>query len=262
MEETASGLKTGLAAAWYNTIAFLPKLAVFLIILIVGYFFSKLLASLFDKLLERIGFDRVVERGGIKRALARTNYDASDLLSRILFYTVFLFVLQLAFGVFGPNPISDLLTRVISFLPNIFVAIVIVVIAAAIGRAVRDVVGSLLAGVSYGRFLANLASIGIITLGIFAALDQLNIAPAIVNGLFYAMLFIVAGSATIAIGGGGVIPMRAEWDRLLNRMHAEAPRLRSELASAPTRSAEWERRAETTVAEAGTPPPRPLGSHN
>jgi hypothetical protein len=263
MEQTSINLRNGLEAAWYTTASFLPKFVMFLAILVLGYLLARFLAKLFDKILERVGFDRLVERGGIKRALARTRYDASDLLSKILFYTVFLFVLQLAFGVFGPNPISDLLTRVIAFLPSIFVAIVILIIASAIAKGVKDIVGSMLAGVSYGRVIANAASITILMIGIFAALNQIGIAPAIVNGLFYAMLAVVAGSAIIAIGGGGVIPMRREWERALDRLHTEAPRLRAEVRNAPEQAeAQVREYADRAEAAVNSPTPRPFGSHN
>ena len=62
--------------------------------------------------LERVGFDRMVERGRLRQAV---------------FWAVMLFVLQLAFGVFGSNPISELLRGLIAYLPNVFVAILIVV---------------------------------------------------------------------------------------------------------------------------------------
>ena len=205
-----------------------PTLLAFLAILVIGYIVAKVIAKAIDKVLERVGFDRWVERGGVKKALDRSRYDASDILSKIVFYALFLFVLQLAFGVWGPNPISDLIQGVISFLPRLFVAIVIVVIASAIAAAVREIIDASLGGLSYGRMLANGSSVAIIAIGVFAALNQLRIAPAIVNGLFYALLAVVAGSAIIAIGGGGIAPMRSKWEQALDRVESEAPRLRAE----------------------------------
>jgi hypothetical protein len=200
----------------------LPRLIAFLAILLIGWFVAKAIARIVDKVLERVGFDRAVERGGIGRALEPTQYDASSLLAKIVFYTLMLFVLQLAFGIFGPNPISELLFGVIAFLPRIFVAIVIIVVASAIAAAVRDIVSASLGGMSYGRVLANVASGVILVIGVFAALSQLRIAPAIVNGLFYALLAIIAGSAIIAIGGGGIVPMRRRWERALDKLEDEA----------------------------------------
>ena len=68
--------------------------------------------------------------------------------------------------------------------------------------------------------------------GVFAALNQLQIAPAIVNGLFYAALAIVAGSAIIAIGGGGIAPMQQRWQRALQRYDEEKPRMQQQMQAA------------------------------
>jgi membrane protein required for beta-lactamase induction len=64
--------------------------------------------------------------------------------------------------------------------------------------------------------------------GIAAALNQVEIAPEIVNGLFYAMLALIVGVGIVAIGGGGIQPMRERWQRALLRMDQEAPRMRQE----------------------------------
>jgi hypothetical protein len=228
----------GVTNAWNHIITFVPKLLGFLVILVIGYFIAKAVEKILDKLLERVGFDRVVERGGVKTALARSKFDASDILARIVFYAIMLLVLQLAFGVFGPNPISDLIKGVIAYLPRLFVAIVIIVIAAAIASAIRQILGSLLGGLSYGNVLATAAFVAIFAIGLFAALDELQIAPAIVHGLFYAILAIIVGVAIVAVGGAGIVPMRRIWERSLTRVEAEGPRIRAQARGAhqnPTR---------------------------
>lgn len=222
-----------LERAWENTLEVLPKVALFLLILIVGWIIAKAVARILETLLEKVGFDGWVERGGIKRAMAKSEFDASDLLAKIVFYGLFLIVLQLAFGVFGDNPVSDLIDGLVAYLPNVFVAILIIVIAAYIAAAVRDITRSSLGALSYGDTLATLAYVAILVVGIFAALDQLEIAPAIVNGLFYALLAIVAGSLIIAIGGGGIQPMRSRWEAWLSKAEAEAPRIAAARDSAP-----------------------------
>jgi hypothetical protein len=221
-------IRGGLEEAWSRIVTFAPKLGAFLLILLIGYFVAKVIQKVLTKILGRVGFDRLVERGGIGRALERSQFDASDILSKLVFWVIFLFVLQLAFGVFGPNPISTLLFGIIAFLPKLFVAIVILVIAGALAAFVREVVATALGGLSYGRILATIAMAAVWFVGIAAALNQIEIAPAIVNGLFYAVLALVAGSAIIAIGGGGIMPMRERWQRALARMDMEAPKIRDE----------------------------------
>jgi hypothetical protein len=218
----------GLEKAWDAIITFLPKFLAFLLILGVGYFVAKAIETLLDRILERLGFDRLVERGGIKRALASSKLDASSILARIVFYLAFLFVLQLAFSVFGPNPITDLLEGIIAFLPNLFVAVVIVVITAAAATAAKTVLESLLGGLSYGRGLSWVAAALIWVVGVAAALNQIEIAPAIVNGLFYAILALIVGVGIVAVGGGGIQPMREWWERFLTKVDQEAPRMRQQ----------------------------------
>lgn len=218
----------GIENAWSDIASFVPKFLGFLVVLLVGYFVAKAIAKIVDKVLERVGFDRAVERGGVKQALSKSKYDASDIFEGV-FWTLFLFVLQLAFGVFGANPVSELLASVVAFLPKVFVAIVIVVVASAIAAAVKELVGNALGGLSYGPTLATAASVAILVLGVFAALNQLEIAPAIVNGLFYALLAVVVGSAIVAIGGGGIQPMRTRWEQALAKYDEEKTNVRREL---------------------------------
>ncbi|HEV2768012.1 MAG TPA: hypothetical protein VGV63_09955 [Acidimicrobiales bacterium] len=227
----AVDLGQGVEDAFRSVTVFVPKLLGFLAILVIGYFVAKVIGRVANAALERVGFDRAVERGGIKKALSRSDYDASDILGKVIFYALFLLVLQLAFGVFGPNPVSQLLNGVIAYLPKVIAAIIIIVVAAAIAAAAKGLIENSLGGLSYGRPLAVTASAAILAVGVFAALSQLQIAPEIVTGLFYALLAVVAGSAIIAIGGGGIQPMRSRWEQALNRIEQEAPQAREHMRS-------------------------------
>jgi hypothetical protein len=226
-----SSLRDSFTTLLDTIVQFLPKLVGFLLILIIGYFIAKALQKIINKVLEKVGFDHAVERGGIKKALAQSQYDASDILAKIVFYAVMLFVLSTAFGVFGQNPISDYLSAIIGYLPKVFVAILILVIASAIAAGAKLLVQNTLGGLSYGRILANVASTVILALGVIAALDQLEIAQNVVNAVLYATLAAVVGIAVVAIGGGGIAPMRQRWESTLAKVEAEAPNARREAQS-------------------------------
>jgi hypothetical protein len=215
-----------------DIVTFLPKLLLAAIILVVGYFIAKALEKLLVKVLEKVGFDRAVERGGIKRALQNSSYDASQILAKIVFYAVMLFVLSTAFGVFGQNPISDYLSAIIGYLPKVFVAILILVIAAAIAAAVKLVVQNSLGSLGYARTLATAASTVVLALGVIAALNQLEIAQNVVNAVLYAVLVAVVGVVVVAVGGGGIVPMRQRWENALSKVEAEAPNVRREVQQA------------------------------
>jgi hypothetical protein len=247
----------GLSNAWSNVAAFVPKLAAALLIILVGYLIARVVAGVLNKVLERIGFDRAVERGGIKQALAKSKYDPFDIIAKVVFWLIFLVTLQLAFGVFGPNPISDLLRGLIAYLPNVLVAILIVVVAAAIAKAVSDLLSSLLSSVTGGPLMAKGAGIAILVFGAFAALDQLKIAPRIVTGLWYAILAILVGSAVVSIGGGGIKPMQRYWERATAKAEQRGPQLRQE--ATPSSAAADDRPAYTGATKQFRPqrPSRP-----
>ena len=219
----------------WNTVAtFVPKLVAFLIILIVGWIIAKLLAKAVNAVLERVGFDRAVERGGVRKALAKSKYDPSDVVAKLVYYALLLFVLQAAFGVFGPNPISTLLTQIITFLPALVVAIVIVVIAAAIAAVVRELISNTLGGLSYGRVLATIASVFVLGLGVIAALNQVGVATTVTTPILVAVLATVGGILVVGVGGGLIDPMRDRWRQWLATAEVESATIRQQVRSAPS----------------------------
>jgi hypothetical protein len=219
----ASGaLPRPVSDALRTVVRFVPKFVAFLVILVIGWIVARLLLKGVDAVLERVGFDRWVERGGIKTALARSRYDASDIVARLVYYAVLLFTLQLAFGVWGRNPVSDLLRGIIAWLPRAFVAVIIVVVASAIAGAVRDIIAGAIGGLSYGRALANVASWFIIAIGIIAALNQIGVATTVTTPILIAVLATIAGILIVGVGGGLVRPMQHRMERWIDRASAES----------------------------------------
>ena len=199
----------------------IPKILVFLLVLVIGWIVAKVLSRLVDMILRRVKFDHFVERGVVGQALARSNTDATTLIAKIVYYAILLVALQMAFGVWGPNPISTMLDAVVGWLPKAIVAIIIIVVASAIARVVKDLINGAIGGLSYGPFLASVASIIIIALGVIAAVNQVGIAASITQPVLYTVL--LTGGAVIAIGvGGGLIrPMQERWERMLSAAERE-----------------------------------------
>lgn len=231
---------------------FVPRLLLFLVILLIGFVVAKALAKAVSAVLTRVGFDRAIERGGIGRMLESSSYDASDILAKIVYYAILLFTLQLAFSAFGPNPISELLTGVIAFLPRAFVAIVIVVVAAAISAAVKGLIQNTLGGLSYGKVLANIAGVFILGLGVIAALNQVGIATTVTTPVLVAVLATIGGILVVGVGGGLVKPMQSRWERYLGTVEDEAPKMRAHVAASP--SVEDQARDAARQARAATQP--------
>jgi hypothetical protein len=227
-------MQDALTSALTAVVEFVPKLIGFLLILIIGYIIAKVIAKAIGGILEKVGFDKAVERGGVKKALDKSKFDASDIIGKLVFYTLMLFVLQLAFGVFGPNPISDLITGVIAFLPKLIVAIIIIVVASAIAAAVGTLIQGTLGGLSYGKILASIASGFILFLGVIAALNQIEVATSVTTPILITVLAIVAGVIIIGAGGGLIKPMQTRWEGYLTKAEDEAPKVKETAENAPS----------------------------
>jgi len=227
---------------------FVPKLVAFLLILLIGLFVAKLIAKAIGKVLEKVGFNRAVERAGAKKALEKSTLEASDIVGKLVYYSLALFVLQLAFGVFGPNPISALITAVIAFLPKVIVAVIVVVVAAAIAAAVKTLIQGTLGALSYGKALANIAAVFILGLGVIAALNQVEVATTVTTPVLIAVLATVAGVIIVGAGGGLVKPMQTRWESYLSTAEAEAPKLRQQADNAADVKEQARQGAETAKA--------------
>src|SRR5215469_4490900 len=109
----------GVSSAWTSVANFVPKLVAFLVIFFIGWIIARVLAKVVERVLRKVGFDSVVERGGMQGMLERSKYDASGLIAKVVYYAILLIALEMAFGVFGANPISNILTSVVGWLPKL-----------------------------------------------------------------------------------------------------------------------------------------------
>jgi hypothetical protein len=221
-----------LAQLWRTLATVAPKAALFAAILAVGYIVARVISSAITKLLLRAGFNRLVDKAGLDRVF-RTG-TASQLAGKLAYLAVLLVVLQLAFGVFGPNPVSSLITSVIAYLPRIAVALALVVIAGILAGHVRALVYGLIGHLSYGRPLAQAASVFVIALGVIAALSQVGVALTVTLPVLIAALGTAAGILVVGVGGGLIKPAQQRWERLLEATEVQVDEVEVDEATTQT----------------------------
>ncbi|MEV4203823.1 mechanosensitive ion channel family protein [Nocardia salmonicida] len=222
----AIDFQQGLTDAWSSVAQFVPKAVAFIAILLVGWIIAKVVAKIVNAVLERVGFDKLVERGELRNMMSRSKYDASDIIAKIAYYAILLIALQIGFAVFGPNPVSALLTSIVAWLPRAVIAIVIVVIAAAIAHAVSDLISNVLGGLSYGKMLGRIAAVFIWGIGIIAALNQIGVATSVTTPILIAVLATIGGILVVGVGGGLVRPMEQRWSNWLGNLESEMPAIK------------------------------------
>lgn len=207
---------------------FIPKLIGFLIILLVGYFIAKAVAKILDKVLERVHFDEAVEKGPVKQALSRSQYDASDIVSKLVFYAIFIPVLSAAIGTLGIQALQAPLAAFIALIPKIIVAVILVVLGGVVAGAVKKLIEGTLGGLSYAKVLGDVVGVLVLLGFLKAALDEVGVATDVTGPVLIALLATVAGILIVGVGGAMIGPMQSRVENLLSKAEAEAGNVRRE----------------------------------
>jgi flagellar biosynthesis protein FliQ len=180
--------------AFSSLMTFVPRLLGACLILLIGYFVAKALGKLVTKLLNRLGFNHWMDRAGVSGVLQRsgTGLTAADVLGKVVFWFVFLITFTMFASALGVPEISAFMSSMLSYVPRIFAAIVILCLAALFANFVAMIVR----GATGNETLAKVGRYAILVYAAFAALTQLGIATHLTGNT----LLIVLGGASLAAG--------------------------------------------------------------
>ena len=200
-------LLLSLAGVLALVLNFIPRLIGFLVILLIGWIVASALARTATFLLRKMGFEHLSTRIGLTRLEQRmgTRIDSAAILGKIVYWFVFLIFLVPAVDALGLATISNLLGQIIEYLPNVFVAILVLFLGMLAAKFVGDMVRNVVSNRNPGSAdtLGNIARFLIIGFAALVALQQLNIAPALVTILFAAIVGSAALATALAFGLGG-----------------------------------------------------------
>jgi Conserved TM helix len=188
-------------------LAFIPRLLGFLVILLVGWIIAALFGRAVTFLLRKVGFDRLADRIGITRFEQRmgVRMDAAGILGRLVFWFILLIFLVPAADALGLPTVSNVLNSLVAYIPNVFVAILVLFLGVLAATVVADLVRGAVASANIGNpnIFAGIARWAIIGFAALIALEQLKIAPALIIELFGAVVLAVALAFGLAFGLGG-----------------------------------------------------------
>ncbi len=198
---------TSIAAALALLLGAIPKVIGFAVILIIGWIIASALATAVAAILRTVKFNDLAQRAGISGFVQRmgVHTDAAGFLANIVKWFVRLIVLVTAFDALGLPAVSQVLQQILLWLPNLVVALVVLVIAGLAANALAGLVRGATAESGLGNpdLLAMIARVAVWAFGIVIAVNQIGIATTIVNTLFMATVGAVAVAFALAFGLGG-----------------------------------------------------------
>jgi len=203
--------------------AFLPRLLVAIGVLVVGWLVAKAARFTVVKAMRAFNFHVLTERAGIDGFLQQggTEKDTTDLFGAIIYWLVILAALIVAFNGLGLTQVTDLLTRVLLFLPKVLVALVLLIFGAYFGRFVGQAVTSHLrsAQISDAELLGHGVQYVIVAFVVLLAVDHLDIGGGLIQHTFLILLSGLVLALALSFGLGG----RERAARLLERWFPNDP---------------------------------------
>lgn len=191
-------------ASFLQLADYIPALAGALVVLFAGYLLAKLIERGTDRILDRMGLNRWLERGGVLHAVERTGWrkSPSRLLATIVFWFVMFSVILLAANALGLTSLASVFTELVSYIPSVIAAVVILVVGIVLGEFVDGLIMASAGGIRGGATLARVGRAVVVVLAIFMALQQLGIASDIVTTAFAIVFGAVALAFALSFGLG------------------------------------------------------------
>lgn len=219
--EWSDAMFTSLAAAMALLFSAIPKIIGFLLIIVAGWFIASLIERGLAAVLRSIHFNDLSQRAGLTDFIRKMgmNTDAAGMIGLVVKWFVRLIALVVAFDALGLPAVSEVLRQLLLWLPNVVVALVVLVIGGLAARGLSNVVRGAAseAGLSNANFLSKAASVVVWAFAIVVAVNQLGIATELVNTLFMAVVGALALGLGLAFGLGG----RETAAEILNKWYAK-----------------------------------------
>jgi hypothetical protein len=199
---------------WYSAnaavagfINFLPSILGAVLVLVAGWFISAFLAAVVGKGLNYLGFDRAAEQSGFGDFVRRSGagWTPSRIIAECVKWFVRLIFIQAAAGLLMMPQLTAIINSIVLFIPNIIVAVGIIVIGSLLARFLSTAVQGSVSEMGVGNpyVLSAFTKYAVMAFAILAAVDQLGIAKTVVATVFIGLVASVSVALGLAFGLGG-----------------------------------------------------------
>ncbi len=200
-------LNTSFDNLWSSVIAFIPNVAVAVIIFVIGWIIASILGKSVASIIKSLQLDKVLQNVGLEELVERAGFHlnvGAFLGGLVKWFIIFVF-LTASTDVLKLTEVNAFIFSVLNYIPQIVVASLILIIAAVIADAVYKVItGSAKAvGHTSSSFFGGVAKWAIWITAIFTALAQLKVGPEILNELFRGLMLALSIGVGLSFGLGG-----------------------------------------------------------
>jgi len=207
MQQQLDIFVTSLTSFWTQLAGFVPQLLAALVLLFIGWLFANLVRTGVMKLLDLLHFDSLAEKTGIEAFLKQGNLDISlsRMLAKLTYWVVIFIVIVTVSNSLGLQMVAELFNKVVFYIPNIIVAILVLVFGVLVARFINRMVFAYLnnLGVQGALTISTLSEYATIIFVVFVALEQLQIGTNLLTAAFQIGFGAIGLAFALAFGLGG-----------------------------------------------------------
>jgi len=196
-----------LQTLWAGFIDFLPNILGATVIFIIGWLIAALLGRLAAQVIRALRIDQVLEKMGFKKALSKASLklDSGAFVGELVKWFFIIVFLMAATDILNLPQVTEFLGGVILYIPNLIVAVLILLAAVLIANFLHKLVKASVeaSGLGSANFLASVTKWAILIFAVLAALLQLGVVPALIQTVFTGLVAALAIGIGLAFGLGG-----------------------------------------------------------
>jgi hypothetical protein len=213
---------------WVGVISFVPNLIVAILIVIIGWAIGALLGRVIAQLVKSLKLDEALKRTGVDEFLAHggVSLNSGAFLGGLVKWFILLVFLIAALDVLRLTQVTAFLSGILNFIPQVVVAVLILLAAGIIGDLLKRIVISAArtAGSRSAGFLGSLTQWAIWIFGILVARSQLGIAAVLIQTLFTGFVVAFSLALGLSFGLGGQEAASRVVDRVSKEISERTPR--------------------------------------
>lgn len=222
LEELGESFTQSMNDLWASVMDFAPTFFTALFVLILGLIISNLLGKFAGKIIKLVRIDNLVDKIGVKKEVKKVgiNLNFSALIEWLVKWFFYIVTFVVVVDILNIEQLTLFLGKLVLYLPNVIVAIIILAVGLVIGKILKDAVQSSLKNFAFTEkvavFLGSLAKTAVFIFALMAALVQLGVAADLIQILFTGFVLMIAIAGGLAFGLGG----REHASRILDTVEA------------------------------------------
>lgn len=203
-----ASLEQSTARLWNDLLSYAPLALVALLVLLIGWLLADILRGIVKKTFQTLKLNEAIDAAGLGALTERAGYPlaAGALVGALVKWFVIAVAAVVALDILGLHEVTLFVREVVlGYLPQVIVAVLILLSATLLAKFASEAVaaGIRVGGTHEPTFFKNLTYYAIVSFAVLAALNQLSIAPELVQMLFAGVVFALALALGLAFGLGG-----------------------------------------------------------